>query len=267
MKKNILILFIISSILFLTACTQKGESDKYNEKNGIKTESKIDKKIELTDRQKEILTSEGLSTDIDKLEPSQRVGIQRIEELLVKLDKKYNKKFAYKGYISPGLLEKEQLIAYPMDEYGLAHELTMHIDDDGNFEDNYFEVTFNEPYVEYVRTLQLSVITDIHYKFFVEVTKTELKEIPKNPEDFKGKMDSITTIIFQADGKDEQYMKQMESKIRSFAEENKLYGLYDLTFLINVDLKDVSRFNHGRIDAGNIAYSTFVDVKNTDDCR
>lgn len=50
-------------------------------------------------------------------------------------------------------------------------------------------------------------------------------------------------------------------------EENKLYGLYDLTFLINVDLKDVSRFNHGRIHARNIAYSTFVDVKNTDDCR
>lgn len=74
-------------------------------------------------------------------------------------------------------------------------------------------------------------------------------------------MASITTIIFQADGKDEQYMKQMESKIRSFAEENKLYGLYDLTFLINVDLKDVSRFNYGRIGVRNIAYSTLVDVK------
>lgn len=42
---------IISSIFFLAACTQKSESDKYNEKNGIKTKSKIDEKIELTDRQ------------------------------------------------------------------------------------------------------------------------------------------------------------------------------------------------------------------------
>lgn len=258
--KNILLMFIVSIIL-LVGCTPTEEAGNQNEMKENNQEKKIDEELILNDRQKEILAYMGLSTEPDELEPHQRVSIQRIEELLVSLEKKYNKEFAYAGYILPGLLEREQLFAYPMDQHRRVHEFTLTVDGNGNLSDDYFEVSLMYPYEEFVTERLTSVIPDANFKLFARVNSTDLTETPDNPEEFIGTVSSSIKIIFQADGKDEHFIKQMGDTIQSFADENKLYGTYDLVFLKDIDMKDVNRFNSGDLDQKYIIDSFYVHCK------
>ena len=73
-----------------------------------KTESH---KYTLTARQKQILKQEGLPSDYEKLNDTQKSAIECIEDIFKYLDKTYPKeKFEYSGYVPYSTLEPEHLI-------------------------------------------------------------------------------------------------------------------------------------------------------------
>lgn len=60
--------------------------------------------VTLNDRQIDILLSEDLPTEWNKLTPNQQKSIQAIEEMLEYLENKYDKEFIYAGYKLPDML-------------------------------------------------------------------------------------------------------------------------------------------------------------------
>ena len=77
MKKTYSLLTLITAILCFTFC---GCSlPRYNNKDKT-SKTKVTEMTELTERQKKVLESEGLPTDIDKLSYQQKSGIYDIAE-------------------------------------------------------------------------------------------------------------------------------------------------------------------------------------------
>ena len=72
-------------------------------------------KISLTERQTEILSAMSLPTEYEALTWTQKKAIVAIEEMLQAVELKYGREFAYAGYTAKGILEPEQLWAYPVD--------------------------------------------------------------------------------------------------------------------------------------------------------
>ena len=95
-----LMLPILLILLALTGCVrfESGSSQPEPEK--------------LNDRQKQILLAADLPDDYDALTPKQQNTITRIEALLSEMEKKYDEEFVYVKYITPELLQSEELICY-----------------------------------------------------------------------------------------------------------------------------------------------------------
>lgn len=116
-------------MISFTACTTKTV-------NGTVSENEGDSQMgELNERQIAICEEMGLPTEYDELTLKQLRNIQRIEELLCSLDKKYNETFHYVGYYEP-FLEKEKLEAYS-DRYSEYQFVTLTVEEDGTMNDNY----------------------------------------------------------------------------------------------------------------------------------
>ncbi len=90
-------------------CVVFGMIDINNKENGME-------EYKLTDRQKAILTVEGLPTDIDKLSDGQISAISSIETMLEYLENKYGVGFVYVDYVSPLSGEEEELMAFRVDD-------------------------------------------------------------------------------------------------------------------------------------------------------
>ena len=108
---------VISVCTFIfTGC---GEQAVHGENNQTGTETaqsglEMEGSVVLTERQKEILSRRGLSTDYEKLNDSEKSAIAAIEYMLSYLENKYGDKFVYTGYVDGrNGLEREHLTVYP----------------------------------------------------------------------------------------------------------------------------------------------------------
>ena len=100
--KKILLLFLSFIFIFsISGCTESVDNKNNNEVSYM-----------LNDRQITILESQGMPTEYNQLDDSQKASIEAIEKMLVYLEEKYTgEKFEYSGYIRGSSLEKEQLYA------------------------------------------------------------------------------------------------------------------------------------------------------------
>ena len=120
---------------------------KKNTDNAKKSE------LVLNERQKEILEEAGLSTNPEELTSSQKRAIVAIDEMLCEVENKYNISFSYSGYIAPGPLENEQLIAYPADGNEEEDSFTVtrtKVDGKYSYEDEYVNVVAKRRYMTYI---------------------------------------------------------------------------------------------------------------------
>ena len=91
---------------------------------------------QLSDRQKNLLEAMGMPTEFSELDKAEKHTIQRIEQMLCYLEKKYDKEFIYYAYDDPAYLASEKLWAYAKDE-GRSNTVTVRVDKDGSFLDDY----------------------------------------------------------------------------------------------------------------------------------
>ncbi len=109
----------------------------------------VPKTAELTNRQKKILESVGLPMTYENLGYIQRRSILNIEKMLVYLEEKYGIPFAYQGY-SNGLQEREWLQAYPVERENSEDIVTVNVNRDGSYRDNYMWICTRKRYAEEV---------------------------------------------------------------------------------------------------------------------
>ena len=171
--------------------------------------------VTLNDRQIDILLSEDLPTEWNKLTPNQQKSIQAIEEMLEYLENKYDKEFIYAGYKLPDMLEydEESLLVYADGDNPKTDCFTVERTEDG-FTDNYGIVT---KAAEFQETLDESVKNVLHetpYKVISTVSEIdEDKGIARGVgyiflnasdiNDFDETMSKIENAVYQNAGYDQ----------------------------------------------------------------
>lgn len=106
-KKMLAAVLVWVCITAAAGCSMTENTDSGSSKGDGKV------KIELTQRQQELLQEKGLPTEYDKLTDIQKNAIVSIEAMLVYLEDKYQEEFCYLSYTAAGLSDKEHLEAYP----------------------------------------------------------------------------------------------------------------------------------------------------------
>ena len=176
MKKRLFLITIILMIgIFMGGCRL------------IRTMFDLD--VELTPRQCEILWSEGLPAEWDELTIQQQDSIVAIEELLTYLEKKYDKKFCYKGYKPANRLfgDEESLLAYAEGDDPETMSFVVTRDKRGidHIEDTYDWVLAMPEYQAETEDRVKDVLDGYEYKVFTDLLGVK-----------EGVVKSADTVIF-----------------------------------------------------------------------
>ncbi len=176
--------------------------------------SKIEEKIELTDRQMDILISEDLPTDWNELTGQQQESIMAIEEMLQYLEEKYDKEFVYKGYRADNLIynDEESLLVYAKGDNPDTDCFTVERTEDG-FEDDYETVLAQDGYHEKIENSIREYLEGKTYKLLTSVGKIdEEKGFPRGTvhlfiksdeiEDRINTTNELDSILFNIEGVD-----------------------------------------------------------------
>ena len=195
---------------------KKNDSDD-NKKNKMSTKVA---ELVLNERQKEILEEVGLPTDVEELEYSQKRAIIAIDEMLTAVEEKYNRSFSYAGYVAPGPLEYEHLIAYPSDgamSFDSFEVRKVEGEDGTEYEDDYMNVAIRDDFSEYMTQIASEVFQTESVKVFSNVTYTTLKEVPVDEEMYNGAVSSINSIYVDGTSINleefQTYLKELEKKL------------------------------------------------------
>lgn len=152
-KANVILGTIILLLLTLSACQNtslhQNDDAQTNVSSNDNTDGEGEEKMELTQRQKDILKKEGLSTNYEKLNDSQRKSIVAIEEMFLYLDDKYEMSFEYVGYRAASNIDKETLIVQP--NGGTSADIVSVIRENGQCSDNYATVYYREAYENMIK--------------------------------------------------------------------------------------------------------------------
>ncbi len=131
----------------------------------------LGKKVELNERQCEILWSMDLPADWDELTLRQQESIVAIEEMLEYLENKYDKEFVYAGYRYPDPLfnDEESLLAYAKGDDPDTQTISVTRTEDG-FEDTYDWVLLAPKYQAEMEEKLAPILEGQTYKMYTELT-------------------------------------------------------------------------------------------------
>lgn len=130
MKKTIIIMFL-AVFMTLSVISCGNQNDEQSDNTVIYSDD-----YQLSDRQKNLLEVMDMPTEFSELDKAQKHTIQRIEQMLCYLEKKYKKTFIYYAYDDPKYGASERLWAYAEDE-SRSNIVTVRVDKDGSFLDDY----------------------------------------------------------------------------------------------------------------------------------
>lgn len=155
-----------------SATRASGESEQENGDKATQTEVSV----VLTERQKEILEQGGLPTEYEELTIRQKSAIVKIEKMLVYLEDKYGKEFAYAGYVPGELMDEEHLLAYPADDPESQVITVWRNEEDGEedaFEDDYPCILATPWYQAAAEAYFAKTFVPETFLVYAEVTETE----------------------------------------------------------------------------------------------
>ena len=223
MKRNIGFGIIVCSLILMIGvcgCTM----------NNSDLPSNTESEVSLNQRQKDILTEQGLSTEYMELSASQQKAIVAIEEMLVYVETKYNTSFSYAGYSAQSSLEKEHMRAFPTSGDMETDSFTITKTETG-YEDDYINVAANEIYVAYLCDGIKTILPDTEIKVFAEITKTSLDEVPTVDTDLQGKVESSLWIFIDGATFSGQDLTEFKASFNDYLTEHQLYGMVQIILL------------------------------------
>lgn len=236
MKRNVGFGIIVSSIILMMGVCGCTMNNSYLPSN---TESEVS----LNQRQKDILTEQGLSTEYTELSASQQNAIVEIESMLCYVEEKYNTSFSYAGYSAQSSLEKEHMRAFPTSGDKETDSFTITKTDIG-YEDDYINVASNAIFVSYVRDGIKSILPNTEIKVFAEITKTSLVEVPTVDTDLKGKIESCLWVFIDGAAVSEQDLSDFKARFSGYLTEQQLYGVAQLILLKDGKIAYLTKYNY-----------------------
>ena len=234
MKRNVGFGIIVCLLIFtigMCGCTM----------NNSDLPSNTESEVSLNQRQKDILTEQGLSTEYTELSASQQKAIVAIEEMLVYVETKYNTSFSYAGYSDQGSLEKEQMRAFPTSGDKETDSFTI---TKTGYEDDYINVAANAIYVAYVYDSIKAILPDTEIKVFAEITKTSLDEVPTDETDLQGKVESSLWIFIDGATFSGQNLTEFKSNFNDYLTEHQLYGMTQIILLKDGKIAYPTKYNY-----------------------
>ncbi len=236
MKRNVgfgIIVSLIILIIGVCGCTM----------NNSDLPSNTESEVSLNQRQKDILTEQGLSTEYTELSASQQKAIVEIESMLCYVEEKYNTSFSYAGYSVQSSLEKEHMRAFPTSGDKKTDSFTITKTDIG-YEDDYINVASNAIFVSYVCDGIKSILPNTEIKVFAEITKTSLVEVPTVDTDLKGKIESCLWVFIDGATVSEQDLSDFKARFSEYLTEQQLYGVAQLILLKDGKIAYPTKYNY-----------------------
>lgn len=197
----------------------------------------------LNERQKSILSEQGLPTEYGELSSSQQRAIVSIEKMLLYVEDKYNTSFSYAGYSAASTLEKEHMRAFPTSGDMETDSFTITKSETG-YEDDYINMAANKSYSNYVYEGIKKMIPDTEVKVFTEVTKISLLEVPTISSDFDGKVESSLWIFIDGATLTENNLNDFKERFIEFMKKHELYGIAQIIFLKEGEIAYLARYNY-----------------------
>lgn len=236
-RKKIIILGIIAIIgIGVCGCNMKKNTD-----NAKKSE------LVLNERQKEILEEAGLPTNPEELTSSQKRAIVAIDEMLCEVENKYNISFSYSGYIAPGPLENEQLIAYPTDGNEEEDSFTVtrtKVDGKYSYEDEYVNVVAKRRYMTYILEYCQTQLGEENVKVYSIVTKIKDKEMLLETEQIDFNVSGESCIFVDGAKITEDDYNCFMSNYKAWLEEHGIDDDTDFILLKEDVIEDVSSYSY-----------------------
>ena len=254
-------LIIIGSVIIIGigAC---GCNMKKNDSGGRKRSEMGNKVAELVlnERQKEILEEVGLPTDVEELTYMQKRDIIAIDEMLTAVEEKYNRSFSYAGYIAPGLLEYEHLIAYPSDgarSFDSFEVRKVEGENGTEYEDDYMLVAIRDDFSEYLTDITSQVFHTESVKAFAEVTRTTLTEVPSDERMYNGAVGSSNYIYIDSASINSEELQMYVDELEKVLYENELYGISQIICLKENEIENLNEYNYSFYDISD----SYIDWK------
>lgn len=234
MKRNFgIVAGLIVLMMIVCGCTMKNSSLPDNTKS----------EVSLSQRQKDILAEQGLSTEYNELSASQQRAIVAIEDMLCYAEKKYSTSFSYAGYSAASPLEKEHMRAFPTSGDKETDSFTITKTDDG-YKDDFINVAVNAMFVSYVCDGIKSFDPGTEIKVFAEITRTSFDEVPPENTDFEGKIESGLWIFLDRATFTEEDLSSFKIRFTEFMNSNKLYGVAQIILLKDGKIAYPTKYNY-----------------------
>lgn len=236
MKRNIGFR-ILASLIFLMigvcGCTM----------NNSDLPSNTELEVSLSQRQKDILTEQGLSTEYTELSASQRKAIVSIENMLCYAEEKYNTSFSYASYSAQSALEKEHMRAFPTSGDKETESFTI-IKTDTGYEDDYLNVAANAMFISYVSDGIKNILPNTNIKVFAEITEASLDEVPTADTELRGKIESSLWIFIDGSTFEEQDLSNFKANFNEYLVGHQLYGMVQLILLKDGKIAYPTKYNY-----------------------
>lgn len=174
MKKTYIIAMVIMVLITFSACRglpleqNVGELISNSDIDNIGGEG--EEKMELTQRQQDILKNVELPIDYEQLNDEQKKAIVAIEEMFTYLDKKYETTFEYVGYRAKSDVDKETLIVQP--KGGTSADNVSVIREEGECNDDYATIYHRESYELMIKTFFAESLTTV--EVFSDIEEVEI---------------------------------------------------------------------------------------------
>ena len=196
----------------------------------------------LNDRQKNILTAEGLSTDFSKLEISQKRSIQRIEQMLCYLETNYGTEFVYSGYIEPGINESEKLYAYPKN-IGARQTITVKAKGDG-FTDDYYDYSVADYAEELIDGYLSEQFSKEDYRYFESTNACDIKMSEIVDANFQWKYGASNIIFIKADVCNMDEVEEFAVNYAKFLYEHQIDGTHRINIMCYFPDIEINSWNN-----------------------
>lgn len=248
MKKIYRLFTLITALLCFTLC---GCSIfRYNNKDKT-SKIKVTEVTELTERQKKVLESEGLPTDIDKLSYKQKAGIIHIEKAFEYLDDKYKGvEFEYCSHTPAAIMgfERTDFIPVGYDKEDNRNIVTVKKDRDGNYSDDYMLVAVRKPIENVITKYLEEYFGKGCVKAYVGIGWTDLQYGDEINEDTViGRANASTALFVPEDICSKEQLDLFYDNCQRWIKDNKLDFHFRAIIISREDFNNTTYYNYGEL--------------------
>ena len=204
-------------------------------------------KVVLNERQKMILAESDLPIEYEELGYTQQKSIIAIEEMLQSVEAKYGMEFRYVGYILPGPLNEEKLVACAMDGYDSIDSFSVTremVDGEYVYTDEYMCVAVRDAFSSYIETAIKTELEMQHVKVFSSIANTSLEYVPEDYSEMEGTVWGQVTVFLDGGVYSEEQMSEFTLTLKDWMKEHEMECILRVVLLKENILPELNLFNY-----------------------